>query len=75
MKRQASSIRAFNGKHQRLARALPMGALASQASGSGEPVLVGGLTVGPLDGDAEVDVLLELWSLGLMSAILLQTVA
>ena len=73
MKRQASSIRAFGGKHQRSARALPTGALASQASGSGEPVLVGGLTAGPLDGDAEVDVLLGLWSLGLMSAILLQT--
>ena len=72
MKRQPSSIRAFGGKHQRLARALPMGALASQASGNGEPVLVGGLTVAPLDGDDEVDVLLELWSLGLMSAILLR---
>ena len=29
-----------------------MGALASQASGSGEHVLVEGLSVGPLDGDA-----------------------
>ena len=34
MKRQASSIRAFGGKHQRLARALPMDALASQALGA-----------------------------------------
>ena len=31
--------------------------------------------MGPLDGDAEVDVLSELRSLGLMSAILLQTIA
>ena len=73
MKRQASSIRAFGGKHWLVG--LPMGALASQASGSGEPVLVGGLTVAPLDGDDEVEVLLELWSLGLMSAILVQTTA
>ena len=65
-------MRDLGGKKQRLARISDSsGSLLTGPSGSHE--LVGG--TGPLDGDAEVDVLLELWSVGLMSAILLQTVA
>ena len=61
------------GKHQKLARlALVASGVVSHASGSEVPVLP---ARGPLDGDAEVDTLLELWSLGLLSAITLQTIA
>ena len=65
--KRATSVRAFGGKKQRLARC---GSLPELFASHGS---VGG--TGPLDGDAEVDVLLELWSLGLMSALLLQTIA
>eukprot|EP00974_Lingulodinium_polyedra_P040493 3889142-Lingulodinium_polyedra.AAC.1 len=73
MKRR-SSFWGVGGKHQRLARAaLTAGALAS---GSQDPIVPELFeNKGPLEGYPEVEVLLELWSLGLVSAILLQTVA
>ena len=63
------------GKHQRLARAVVTAAVAARAAGSQDPVIPETLHASPLDGDAEVNVLLELWSLGLMSAVLLQSIA
>ena len=60
MKRKGSVL-GVGGKHQRLARILAIGASATQASGSGARVIPIGAKVGPLEGDAEVDVLLELW--------------
>ena len=69
------SLRAFGGKHQRLARAVATAAVAAGAAGSQDPIIPEALRAGPLDGDAEVDVLLELWALGLMSVVLLQTIA
>ena len=61
------------GKHQKLARlALVAGGVVSNASGSDLPMLP---VRGPLDGDAEVDTLLELWAMGLLSAITLQMIA
>ena len=64
MKRTKSML-PRGGKHQRLARAASPGcAILSDAGNSM-----------PLHGDPEVDVLLELWSLGLMSALTLQVIA
>ena len=60
------------GKHQRVAR---LAVAASLAASSHEPVLPEVFRKGPLDGDAEVDILLELWSLGLLTAVLLQKIA
>ena len=58
------------GKHQRLQRARVdhVGPLPAAGSASGP-------RLGPLDGDPEVDVLIELWSLGVLSAKTLRTIA
>ena len=70
--KRGMSLRGLGGKKQRLPRISdPSGSLLTGPSASHGSV--GG--TGPLDGDAEVDVLLELWSLGLMSALILQTIA
>ena len=63
-------LRFQGGKHQRLIRAR----LAEEgtASSSGNPLV--DVHQGPLDGDPEVDVLLELWSLGLLSATSLRAI-
>ena len=57
----------IGGKHQRLARA-GVGASSSRTApshrGDAGPVL----RPGPLDGDPEVDKLVELWSLGVITA-------
>jgi len=79
VQRSASLRIGFGGKKQRLAR-IPDADLARRAGQGSTPrgipsFAVGAASSGPLDGDAEVDVLLELWSLGLMSALLLQTIA
>ena len=63
------------GKHQRLARAEILGGLLGQAASSNEPIRPEDLRPGPLDGDDEVDTLLELWAMGLLSATLLQNIA
>ena len=63
------------GKHQKLARVVASGGGHSQASSSGvlfDPCQHGH---GPLGQDPEVDTLLELWSLGILSAVILQTTA
>eukprot|EP00969_Alexandrium_andersonii_P043885 1924383-Alexandrium_andersonii.AAC.1 len=53
------------GKRQRLARALALGQASSASAG---PVVEGSSRSGPLDGDAEVDLLVELYALGIISA-------
>ena len=60
----------LGGKHQRLKRARLTPPPAPGPAGSST-----GPVRGPLDGDPEVDVLLELWSLGLLSAKLLKDIA
>ena len=66
------------GKHQRLVRARARVEGGAASSGvapllsSGPP---SGSRLGPLDGDPEVDVLIELWSLGSLSAKTLHTIA
>ena len=60
------------GKHQRLARTVVTAGLASGAAGSGElidPELYRSSNL--LEDDPEVETLLELWSLGLLSAVVL----
>ena len=74
MKRPLSFL-GGGGKHQRLARAVALGTLAGQTSSSSGPPLPKTCELGPLDGDEEVDTLLELWALGLLSATLLQVIA
>eukprot|EP00969_Alexandrium_andersonii_P257024 11363374-Alexandrium_andersonii.AAC.1 len=67
----ASAVRLFRarrgGKRQRLAAS----GLASGSRG----VLDGSSQAGPLDGDPEVETLVELWSVGLLSAVTLQQIA
>ena len=63
------------GKPQRLARVVVTTVVAAGAAGSQGPVIPEAVRASPLDGDAEVHVLLELWSLGLMSVVLLQSIA
>ena len=79
MKRKKPFWSSGGGKHQRFARAVALGGLigqtvGDQARGSGE-VVVPYTQKGPLDGDPEVDTLLELWALGLLSAVVLQVIA
>ena len=74
MKRRLS-LWGGGGKHQRLARAVALGTLAGPLSNNNEPLVPETLGCEPLDGDDEVDTLLELWALGVLSATLLQVVA
>ena len=63
------------GKHQRLARILAIGGMAGQGASSSEASLPQqNPGRGPLDGDDEVDALIELWALGLISATVLQMI-
>ena len=76
MKRQSVTLPNSGGKHQRIARFLAVTALSSQDSSPEVSILSG--PVRPcnfLEDDAEVKCLLELWALGLLSAVLLQTIA
>ena len=59
------------GKHQRLVRARLGTATASTGPASSNNAT----PQGPLEGDAEVDVLLELWALGILSASMVQYIA
>ena len=60
------------GKHQKVARARQH---VDAASSSGlAPAGRGEQTRGPLEGDAECDVLVELWSLGLLNAKMLRDI-
>ena len=75
MKRKGN-IMFGGGKHQRLARILAIGGMAGQGASSSEASLPQqNPGRGPLDGDDEVDALIELWALGLISATVLQMIA
>ena len=63
------------GESQRLARVVVTAAVAAGAAGSQGLGIPETLRASPLDGDAEVDVLVELWSLGLISVVLFQSIA